>query len=347
MRDRRDGDSEGEFDRGAPIRTPRLMMRRPGENDRASDRQTCRQSRHRPEPRRGPGPPRRRRGQILRRRRAEDRHRRRPHRLRRLDRPAGRHRGRHLDRRIPLGSRLRHRGDPGRHRPRLLRDRHLDPVVLQPGEQRPRPARHREMRLPVPRDRHAPLARLLRRGPGRALRARAAELGEPQILGRGIDGKERCRPATTPREIRIETERLLLRPVAGSRSRRDRRRHQRLRRVGDARPRPLPLSPHRRRKLPRRHPRGIRPEHRARHRRRWRRGRRPRADRHKERARVRLLAGETGLGQGLRHRGRPRLPRLSLRRAGPRHRPLGRLLRQPGLAPRPGEARLQNGSARA
>jgi RimJ/RimL family protein N-acetyltransferase len=34
MRDRRDGDSEGEFDRGAPIRTPRLMMRRPGAEDR-------------------------------------------------------------------------------------------------------------------------------------------------------------------------------------------------------------------------------------------------------------------------------------------------------------------------
>ena len=35
MRDRRDGEIEDEYDRGAPIRTPRLMMRRPGENDRA------------------------------------------------------------------------------------------------------------------------------------------------------------------------------------------------------------------------------------------------------------------------------------------------------------------------
>jgi RimJ/RimL family protein N-acetyltransferase len=35
MRDRRDGDFDEEFDRAAPIRTPRLMMRRPGADDRA------------------------------------------------------------------------------------------------------------------------------------------------------------------------------------------------------------------------------------------------------------------------------------------------------------------------
>lgn len=35
MRDRRDGDFDGDFDRAAPIRTPRLLMRRPSESDRA------------------------------------------------------------------------------------------------------------------------------------------------------------------------------------------------------------------------------------------------------------------------------------------------------------------------
>ncbi len=34
MRDRRDGETEDEYDGGGPIRTPRLMMRRPGEHDR-------------------------------------------------------------------------------------------------------------------------------------------------------------------------------------------------------------------------------------------------------------------------------------------------------------------------
>jgi RimJ/RimL family protein N-acetyltransferase len=35
MRDRRDGDFDEEFDRAAPIRTPRLMMRRPSADDGA------------------------------------------------------------------------------------------------------------------------------------------------------------------------------------------------------------------------------------------------------------------------------------------------------------------------
>ncbi|HET7716553.1 MAG TPA: GNAT family N-acetyltransferase [Bauldia sp.] len=35
MQDRRDGESEGEYDRAAPIRTPRLLMRRPSEQDHA------------------------------------------------------------------------------------------------------------------------------------------------------------------------------------------------------------------------------------------------------------------------------------------------------------------------
>jgi RimJ/RimL family protein N-acetyltransferase len=34
MRDRRDGDFDEAFDRTAPIRTPRLLMRRPGEHER-------------------------------------------------------------------------------------------------------------------------------------------------------------------------------------------------------------------------------------------------------------------------------------------------------------------------
>ena len=104
------------------------------------------------------------------------------------------------------------------------------------------------------------------------------------------------RPATTPREIRIETERLLLRPVARSRPRRDRRRHQRLRRVADARPRPLSLSPRRRRKLPRSPRRdgagknialAIADDERA-----WSAA--SASPGIEERARVRLLAGETG-----------------------------------------------------
>ena len=145
-------EDEEETDLTSVILTPRLLLR-PGEardgaaiamlsaNPRVAENLAAR-------------PRARRQRRELRRGRAGERGGARRRRLRPHGRAPAIGRGRHLARRAALGPRLRHRGDAGRGRPRLLRRQPDGAVVLQPGQQRPRPPRHREMRLPVPRDRH-------------------------------------------------------------------------------------------------------------------------------------------------------------------------------------------------
>ena len=66
-----------------------------------------------------------------------------------------------------------------------------DRLVHQSGQQRPRPARGREVRVPVPRHRHGALP-ISGAFPVERLRARTAQLGEPQVLGRAADRGRRC-----------------------------------------------------------------------------------------------------------------------------------------------------------
>ena len=249
----RDGESEGETEPRSAIVTRRLILRPPRQARRATTIAALAANPAVAREPRGAALRAARRRRDVRRGRAARRRDRRAVGLRPDRRPAVCGRGRDLDRRAALGA----RATPPRLTQALI-DRAFaeaaiaDRLVLQPGQQRPRPPRHREVRVPVPRHRHGALADL-------AARSRSSASSSTGATGRA--SSPGARRATE--EERCAAQQRCLRPASRRRgwcSGRPRNPTSTgivaeindFARGADAGARAVSLSPRRRRGLPRR-----------------------------------------------------------------------------------------------